>query len=97
MAQIVRLQLRLVEKRLAAQGITLAVSEKAIDHLAHTGYDPVYGARPLKRLIQKELVDVLALHLLDGEFADGDTVMCDVTGGRLTFETSDVAVGELVD
>ena len=53
--------------------------------IGNLGYDPTYGARPLKRVIQKQLVDKLALKLLDGEFAPGDRVLVDAEGGELTF------------
>ena len=58
----------------------------ARQHLADAGYDPVYGARPLKRVIQREVQDPLALSLLRGEFAEGDTVRVDAHDGQVVFE-----------
>jgi ATP-dependent Clp protease ATP-binding subunit ClpB len=71
---IVRIQLRRLEKRLAERKITLEVDEAAMSWLADEGYDPVFGARPLKRVIQRALQDPLAEMLLAGEVMDGDTV-----------------------
>ena len=59
--------------------------------LAREGYDPVYGARPLKRTIQKEIVQPLALRLLKGDFRDGDTIVVDAEGGQITFKRAEVA------
>ena len=83
-AQIVGIQLRDLDKRLAARRLSLVVTDAAKDWLARRGYDPVYGARPLKRLIQRTIGDHLALALLEGKYTDGDTVTVDVaseTGG----------------
>ena len=79
MAGIVAIQLRRLEKRLAARKIALDLDEGARKWLADEGYDPVYGARPLKRVIQRQLQDPLAEMILAGEVMDGDTVH--VTGG----------------
>jgi len=76
--QIVEIQLRILRKRLAERNIELLVSPAAADHLAAAGFDPAYGARPLKRLIQREIENPLALRLLQGEFRDGDLVEVDV-------------------
>jgi ATP-dependent Clp protease ATP-binding subunit ClpA len=78
---VLELESQLRERRVA---ITLLPAARA--YLAKKGYDPVYGARPLKRVIQKQLIDRLALKLLEGEFRDGDTVRVDADGGELTFE-----------
>ena len=72
--QIVEIQLRRLSQRVEAQGYRLEVDEGAKEYLAEVGYDPVYGARPLKRAIQRELQDPLALKLLAGEFRPGDTI-----------------------
>ena len=80
---IVDIQLALLQKRLAGRGITLEVGEDARTWLANRGYDPVYGARPLKRVIQKELQDGLAEKLLSGEILDGSVVPVTVSDGRL--------------
>jgi len=81
--EIVTLQLRHVIDRLAARGIALELTPEARELLGDLGYDPVYGARPLKRVIQKKLVDRLALEMLQGAFADGDTVHVDAADGEL--------------
>jgi len=81
--QIVTLQLRRVIDRLAERGIALELTPEARELLGDLGYDPVYGARPLKRVIQKKLVDRLALEMLQGEFADGDLVRVDAADGEL--------------
>jgi ATP-dependent Clp protease ATP-binding subunit ClpB len=81
--EIVTLQLAIVIDRLAQRGIALELKPEARELLGDMGYDPVYGARPLKRVIQKKLVDRLALELLQGEFADGDTVRVEAADGEL--------------
>jgi len=63
----------------------ISITNAAKDYIAREGYDPAYGARPLKRLIQKEIQDVLALKLLQGEFGEGQTVEVDIGDGRLVF------------
>jgi ATP-dependent Clp protease ATP-binding subunit ClpB len=83
--QIVEIQLGAIEERLASRRIDLAVSDEALDQLAERGYDPVYGARPLKRVLQKDLADRLAMAILEGEFAEGDGVKVSVEDGRLVF------------
>ncbi|MBX7161676.1 MAG: ATP-dependent chaperone ClpB [Acidimicrobiia bacterium] len=91
--RIVGLQLGLLQRRLAERKVTLELTDKAVQHLAHAGYDPVYGARPLKRLLQREVADALALRLLDGELSEGDTVTADATadGLEFTIEAGDTA------
>ena len=74
-----------LEKRLAERGISLDVSERALDLLASVGFDPVYGARPLKRAIQQQLENPLASKILAGEFGQGDTVRVDAEAGELKF------------
>ena len=66
-------------------GIRLALSGPARDHLAQIGYDPAFGARPLKRVMQKEIADPVALKLLKGEIAKDDTVLLDITHDALSF------------
>jgi len=83
LGQIVVLQARRVIDRLAERGIALELTPEARELLGDLGYDPVYGARPLKRVIQKKLVDRLALLMLQGEFGDGDTVRVDAAEGEL--------------
>jgi ATP-dependent Clp protease ATP-binding subunit ClpB len=83
LGSIVEIQLRGLRDRLAARRIGLEVTDAATAALAHQGYDPSYGARPLKRVIQRELADKLAMKVLDGEIAEGDTVTVDAVGGEL--------------
>ncbi len=83
--QIVTIQLARLVKRLTDQKLTLTVSDAAKKHLAREGYDPVYGARPLKRVIQRELLDPLALAILDGKYREGDTIAADERGGAIVF------------
>jgi ATP-dependent Clp protease ATP-binding subunit ClpB len=77
--RIVSLQIDLLRKRLADRRITLVVADDALDALAKEGFDPVFGARPLKRLIQRKLQNPLATQILEGKFADGDTVRATVS------------------
>ncbi len=83
MDSIVRIQLSRVEQRLAERRINLTVSPDALHWLGERGYDPVYGARPLKRVIQKELVDPIAKRLLGGEIKDGEVVAVSAGDGAL--------------
>lgn len=87
--RIVEIQLVRVEKRLADQNITLRVSDAAKELIAREGYDPVFGARPLKRVIQKRMLDALSLEILSGKFKEGDKIQVDVDKkqeGALVFE-----------
>ncbi|MBX5468432.1 MAG: ATP-dependent chaperone ClpB [Thermoleophilaceae bacterium] len=83
---IVDLQVERVARRLAERGVEIELTDDARTLIGNLGYDPTYGARPLKRVIQKQLVDKLALKLLEGEFAAGDRVRADAVDGRLVFE-----------
>ncbi len=83
--QIVDIQVALLERRLSERKIAIELSDKAREYLAERGFDPAYGARPLKRLIQREISDALALRLLQGEFAEGGRVEVDAGDGGLTF------------
>ena len=83
--QIARIQMRGLEKRLAERGLKLDVSDAAFELLGNVGFDPVYGARPLKRAIQAQLENPLAQKILAGEFASGDTIAVDASGGTLAF------------
>jgi ATP-dependent Clp protease ATP-binding subunit ClpB len=87
LAQIVDIQLQRVRDRLAEQGYGLQITEAAERYLAEVGYDPVYGARPLKRAIQRELQDPLALRLIAGDFHPGETIQVDSGKDGLRFET----------
>ena len=83
--QIARIQLKGLEKRLAERGIRIELSDKAFDLLGNVGFDPVYGARPLKRAIQQQLENPLAQAILSGAFGNGDVVKVGAEGGRLVF------------
>ncbi len=85
LAKIVDIQLRRLDKMLAERGLTLRLTDRARDFLAEAGYDPAYGARPLKRAIQEHLQNPLALALLQGKFPRGSTVVADVENGRIVF------------
>ncbi|WP_324281864.1 ATP-dependent chaperone ClpB [Cyanobacterium aponinum UTEX 3222] len=83
---IVKLQVARLETRLAEQKLSLSLSESALDFLAEIGYDPVYGARPLKRAVQKYLETAIAKSILKGEFKDGDTIFVGVEDERLSLK-----------
>jgi ATP-dependent Clp protease ATP-binding subunit ClpB len=95
LAEIVDIQLEHVSRLLAERGFTLEVSEAAREYLAQVGYDPDFGARPLKRAIQRELQDALALKLLSGEFHEGDIIRVERGEDGLTF--SAVLQAEVVE
>jgi ATP-dependent Clp protease ATP-binding subunit ClpB len=85
-ARIVEIQIRLLERRLEERRITLRVTDEARREIARLGYDPDYGARPLKRVIQRSIQDPLALALLEGRFREGDAVEVDAEGtGAFSF------------
>jgi ATP-dependent Clp protease ATP-binding subunit ClpB len=83
---IARIQLAYLEKRLAERQLKLDVSDAALALLGNVGFDPVYGARPLKRAIQQQLENPLAREILEGRFQSGNTVAVDAAGGHLTFK-----------
>jgi ATP-dependent Clp protease ATP-binding subunit ClpB len=83
---IARIQLGILEKRLARMDYALEVTDAALGELAKAGFDPVYGARPLKRAIQSEIENPLAKAILEGRFAPKDRIRVDWRGGRMTFE-----------
>ncbi len=83
--KIVDIQMAHLTRRLADRGIELTMTDSAENYLALRGYDPVFGARPLKRTIQKRVLDPLALKVLDGTFRDGDHVIVDLKQGELVF------------
>jgi ATP-dependent Clp protease ATP-binding subunit ClpB len=83
--KIVEIQLRRLTKRLEQQKITLELSDPAKALLAREGYDPVYGARPLRRTIQKEILDPLSIDILEGKVREGQTVHVDAKNGALSF------------
>ncbi len=84
--QIVLLQVDRLRQRLSDRKMSLKLSEVALDFLAEVGYDPVFGARPLKRAIQRELETQIAKAILRGEFNDGDTIFVDIENERLSFK-----------
>lgn len=84
--QILRLLLKGIEKRMARQELTLELTDAAADHLADIGYDPQFGARPLKRVLQREVVNELSKQILSGKFVAGETVKIDFKKGKLTFQ-----------
>jgi ATP-dependent Clp protease ATP-binding subunit ClpB len=83
--QIIEIQLRGLLKRLSDRKITIELADRAKDFLVREGYDPVYGARPLKRALQRFLLDPLARRVLEGEFREGDSVVADMSGDTLGF------------
>jgi ATP-dependent Clp protease ATP-binding subunit ClpB len=90
MAAIVDIQMRGLRKLLAERKITIELDDGARTWLANQGYDPVYGARPLKRVIQKQVQDPLAEQILEGRVKDGDTVRLSVSDGKLTINGAQV-------
>jgi ATP-dependent Clp protease ATP-binding subunit ClpB len=90
--QIVELQTHKLVERVRERGIEVELTERAKELLANLGYDPNYGARPLKRVIQKQLVDKLALAILEGRFVEGDVVEVDVADGALEFRKREAPV-----
>jgi ATP-dependent Clp protease ATP-binding subunit ClpB len=89
--EIVDLQLARLRARLADRGLSLDLTDEAKEHLAEAGWDPAYGARPLKRAIQRLVENPLALRLLEGDVGEGDTVRVDVRDGELVFERAGAA------
>ncbi len=91
LAEIVELQLERLRARLAERGIALELTEAAKETLAEAGWDPTYGARPLKRALQRMVENPLAMRLLEGDFAEGDRVRVDAQNGELVFEKAGAA------
>jgi ATP-dependent Clp protease ATP-binding subunit ClpB len=89
LSDIVELQLARLRERLADRRISLEITEAAKELLAEEGWDPAYGARPLKRAIQRLVENPLALRLLEGDFAEGDVVRVDAADDELVFERAD--------
>jgi len=85
MRHIIDIQLRGLVKRLEDRKIHVELSDRAKDLIIEEGYDPTYGARPLKRTIQRRVLDPLAMRVLQGDFREGDTVKIDATAGELSF------------
>ena len=86
LADIAELQLERLRSRLAERKLSLELTDAAKDVLAEAGWDPTYGARPLKRALQRLVENPLAQRLLQGEFAEGDTIRVDAQNGELVFE-----------
>jgi ATP-dependent Clp protease ATP-binding subunit ClpB len=86
MKRIIDIQLGGLTRRLEERKIHVVLTDGAKDQLVREGYDPAYGARPLKRAIQRFVLDPLALRVLEGDFGEGDTVVVDAGAGALTFE-----------
>jgi ATP-dependent Clp protease ATP-binding subunit ClpB len=82
---IAGIQVGQLRKRLEGKGFGLEVTDAALEKLGEAGFDPVYGARPLKRAIQQELENPIALAILAGKFADGDVISVDVSGSEFVF------------
>jgi ATP-dependent Clp protease ATP-binding subunit ClpB len=91
LGEIVELQLRRLRDRLADRGLDLELTDSAKELVAEAGWDPSYGARPLKRALQRLVENPLALRLLEGEFAEGDTVRVDAQNGELAFVKAEAA------
>ena len=85
---IAKIQLHILEERLAKMEMQLEVSDDALQKIAEAGYDPVYGARPLKRAIQQEIENPLSKLILAGKFGPKDVIRVDVRDGALAFEKS---------
>jgi ATP-dependent Clp protease ATP-binding subunit ClpB len=86
LGEIVGLQLARLRARLAERGIEIELTEEAKEVLAEAGWDPTFGARPLKRALQRLVENPLAMRLLEGDFADGDHIRVDARNGELVFE-----------
>jgi ATP-dependent Clp protease ATP-binding subunit ClpB len=96
LGEIVELQLARLRRRLAERGLELELTDEAKELVAEAGWDPTYGARPLKRALQRLVENPLALRLLEGEFEEGDTVLVDARAGELVFEKAAPAAAVVV-
>jgi ATP-dependent Clp protease ATP-binding subunit ClpB len=83
--RIVGIQLGLIDKRLKERKLSIELTQEAKKYIAEVSYSPVYGARPLKRSLQKMILDPLALDILAGKFSEGDHIVVDVSGGGIVF------------
>jgi len=95
--RITEIQIRYLRERLAARDMGLALTPAALDKLAEAGFDPVYGARPLKRAIQQQIENPLAQEILSGKFAAGDTIRADVQDGAIVFSRESAHVKAVVN
>jgi ATP-dependent Clp protease ATP-binding subunit ClpB len=93
LGEIVQLQLETLRRRLAERGIFLELTPGATELIAEAGWDPTYGARPLKRALQRLVENPLAMQLLEGEFGEGDTLLVDARDGEIVFEKAAVVAG----
>jgi ATP-dependent Clp protease ATP-binding subunit ClpB len=93
--QIVEIQVNRMKKYIREKNIDISLTDSAKDYFADIGFDPVYGARPLKRALQREILNPLALKILDGTFQEGDTVRVDYEEGKITFTKEIVAEVEV--
>src|SRR5579884_1824103 len=85
--KIIDIQMKRLLERLASKRITLTLAPAAKEYLAREGYDPVFGARPLKRVIQRDILNALSVKILEGQFKEGDQIEVDVEGNQITFRT----------
>ena len=92
--EIVKIQLRRIEKRLSGRNIVVSFGDGLVDHIAEEGFDPVYGARPVKRAIQNDVENELAKAMLTGRFGDGDAVQMDWQGNQAVIEVTKAASAE---
>jgi ATP-dependent Clp protease ATP-binding subunit ClpB len=92
MKQIIDIQIAGLMRRLEERKIHVVLTDAAKDYLVQEGYDPIYGARPLKRTIQRRVLDPLALRVLEGDFREGDTILVDAATGGLHFEKRDAVM-----
>jgi ATP-dependent Clp protease ATP-binding subunit ClpB len=88
MKKIIEIQLRGLLKRLETRKINVELTDAAREYLVEEGYDPTYGARPLKRTIQRRVLDPLAIRVLEGEFREGDRIVVDAGGDGILFRKS---------
>ncbi len=96
LSEIVGLQLKRIQALLSDQKISLELTVAARNHIADAGYDPTYGARPLKRAIQRELQNPIATKLLENAFGEGDTILIDLVDGKLTFTKKELVTSKPV-
>src|SRR5205085_8913504 len=96
-ASIARVQLKYLEKRLAAMDMGIQFTDAAVSEIARAGFDPVYGARPLKRAIQQQVENPLSKAILEGRFGPKDVIEVNAKNGVFSFEKSKVVEAELVE
>jgi ATP-dependent Clp protease ATP-binding subunit ClpB len=96
-ASIARVQLRYLEDRVRAMDMDIRFTDAAVSEIAKAGFDPVYGARPLKRAIQQQIENPLSKLILEGKFGPKDTIQVDAKNGVFSFDKSKVVEAELVE